>query len=78
MKAAISIPDATFRAADRLAKRKGITRSELYARAVAALLRDEDEAEITSQLDRVYGDQSSTLDGILASLPGRLLDKETW
>ena len=43
-----------------------------------ALLRDEDEAEITSQLDRVYGDQSSTLDGILASLPGRLLDKETW
>jgi hypothetical protein len=78
MKAAISIPDATFRAADRLAKRKGITRSELYARAVAALLRDEDEAEITSQLDRVYGDQGSTLDGILASLPGRLLDKETW
>jgi metal-responsive CopG/Arc/MetJ family transcriptional regulator len=78
MKAAISIPDATFRAADRLAKRKGITRSELYARAVAALLRDEDEAEITAQLDRVYGDQRSTLDGVLASLPGRLLDKETW
>lgn len=78
MKVAISIPDATFRAADRLAKRKGITRSELYARAVAALLRDEDEAEITSQLDRVYGDQGSTLDSTLASLPGRLLDKETW
>src|SRR5689334_20092234 len=34
MKTAISIPDRVFTQADRLAKRLGLTRSELYARAV--------------------------------------------
>ena len=34
MKTAISIPDEVFRSAERLAQRLGVSRSELYAKAV--------------------------------------------
>jgi hypothetical protein len=78
MKTAVSIPDKIFRAADRLAKRKGLSRSELYARAVAALVRQEDESEVTAQLNRIYSTSDSALDPALAALPGKVLDKEDW
>ena len=38
MKTAISLPDALFRAGDALAKRMKLSRSELYARALAEFL----------------------------------------
>jgi metal-responsive CopG/Arc/MetJ family transcriptional regulator len=78
MKTAVSIPDKIFRAADRLAKRKGLSRSELYARAIAALVRQEDESEVTAQLNRIYLTSDSGLDAELAGLPGKILEKEEW
>ena len=78
MKTAISIPDPLFRAADRLAKRKGLSRSELYARAVAALLRQEDESEVTARLDRLYEGTDSRLEPALAGLPSKVLEQEDW
>lgn len=38
MKTAISIPDDTFEAAERLARQRGLSRSELYAAAVREYL----------------------------------------
>lgn len=55
MKTAVSIPDRTFRAADQLARRLGLTRSALYARAVAEFLQRHDDAWLTARLDEVYG-----------------------
>jgi len=78
MKTAVSIPDKIFRAADRLAKRMGLSRSELYARALAALVRQEDESEVTAQLNRIYSTSDSALDPALAALPGKVLEKEDW
>ena len=78
MKTAISIPDPIFRAADRLAKRKGLSRSELYARAVAAMLRQEDEAEVTAQLNRVCQGADSRLEPGLSGLPSKILEREDW
>ena len=78
MKTAISIPDAIFRAAERVAKRKGLSRSELYARAIEALVRAEDDHEITAQLDRVYAREPSRLDATLAGLPARTVEPEQW
>jgi metal-responsive CopG/Arc/MetJ family transcriptional regulator len=78
MKTAVSIPDRIFEAAERVAKRKGITRSELYARALAELLRTQDDAEITAQLDRVYGAEDGGLDRELATLPARVVEREQW
>ena len=46
MKTAISIADDIFRAAEQVAKRKGFSRSELYARAVAAMVRAKDDREL--------------------------------
>ena len=78
MKTAVSIPDPIFEAAERTAKRKGISRSELYARAIEALVRAEDETEITASLNRVYGDDPATLDAALSTLPARVLEREEW
>jgi metal-responsive CopG/Arc/MetJ family transcriptional regulator len=38
LKTAISIPDNLFEAADKVARRLGISRSELYQRAIARFL----------------------------------------
>ena len=73
MKTAVSVPDPIFRAADRAARRIGISRSELYARALAAYLDKQRQAEVTAQLDRVYGDDPGPLDPVLAGLQIRAL-----
>src|ERR1041384_6218880 len=49
MKTAISIPDSIFHDADALAKRLGISRSELYARAVADLVARHNGALVTAR-----------------------------
>ncbi len=51
MKTAISIPDALFREAEVLAKKRGISRSELYATAIADYVKDERFLGIREQLD---------------------------
>lgn len=78
MKTAISIPDDVYRAAERLAKRKGISRSELYARALQALVREEDDAEVIAQLNRVYQSDPGHLDEGLRRLPSRIVGDEPW
>ena len=66
MKTAISIPDDLFESADRLAARLGVSRSELYATAVAEFLAKHAGAQVTAQLDAVYGAEASRLDSRLA------------
>ena len=55
MKTVISLPDKLFREADEFATRAGLSRSELYANAVAEYLARRNDAVITSRLDAVYG-----------------------
>jgi hypothetical protein len=79
MKAAISVPDPVFKAADRLAKRRRMSRSELYTRAMVALLKAEDDTEITAQLDRTYAEPADpALPTELGRLAARVLEKEDW
>ena len=56
MKIAISLPDDVFEAADALAERLGVTRSHLYARAVAEYVAKHRDEEITQRLNAVYGE----------------------
>ncbi len=56
MKAAISIPDELFEAADRLAESLGVSRSELYANAMREFLARRERSAVTERLDAVYGD----------------------
>lgn len=54
MKIAVSIPDPLFHAADQLARARKLSRSQLYATALEALLASQDDAEITERLDAIY------------------------
>ena len=78
MKTAISLPDGLFRAADKSAKRLGISRSELYARALAQFLRTRSGEEVTAALDQVYGTDESPAEPGLADLQRRVWTKERW
>ena len=76
VKTAVSIPDPIFEAADRLARRRRISRSELYAEALAKLLDSDESTEITERLDDVYGDRQSELDAGLAALQALAIDED--
>ena len=71
MKIAISIPDAMHEQAERHAARRGISRSELYRRALESYLRREEL--IVEQLDAVYAAEDSSVDPALQELQYRTL-----
>ena len=77
MKTAVSIPDRLFRAAEQLATRWGISRSELYAKALDALVEKHNDDVVTSRLNEIYGadGEDSSLDPVLAELQKRTLKK---
>jgi len=78
MKTAISIPDPVFRSAERLADKLGISRSELYCRAVKDLLERHEQVSITARLNEIYGasDAISSLDPRLAVMQARSIRKK--
>lgn len=80
MKTAISIPDEIFDEAERMAKRLGISRSELYAKAVRDFVDRLRRADITERLNEVYADDStaSDLDRQLEAMQTLSLRKEEW
>ena len=73
VKTAISLPDEVFEAADRAARRLGISRSELYARAVRAYLDELRRTDVTERLNAVYDTVPSTLDPVVAAMQARTL-----
>jgi len=78
MKAAVSIPDPVFKAADELAQRLGVSRSRLYSVALQRFVQDHDEEAITAKINEVYANESSTLDPILQSIQTRSVEKGRW
>jgi metal-responsive CopG/Arc/MetJ family transcriptional regulator len=55
MKTAISLPDSVYQAAERISKRKHISRSEFYTNAIRWYIEKEENRGITEQLNAVYG-----------------------
>lgn len=80
MKTAISIPDAVFEEAERLAELRGWSRSELYSSAVAEYVKAERFLGVRERLDAVYGEDSaeSVLDPLLERAQLESLSKEEW
>ncbi len=56
VKTAVSLPDELFHRAEREAARRGVSRSALYAEALALLVVDVEPDPVTAALDRVYAD----------------------
>ncbi len=73
----MSIPDPLFAEADRLAKRRKLSRSQLYAQALELLVSREDQTDITRRLDEVYSRVDSRLDRGLAAAQSEAL-REEW
>ena len=75
MKTAISIPDRVFRSAEQLAARLGVSRSQLYSNALAALVDKHQDDLITSRLNEIYGPgrENSSVDREVAFLQYRTL-----
>ena len=68
MKTAISIPDEVFDAAEALAEELGMSRSELYSRAVADYVATRRGEDVTRKLNEVYSTIEARLDSELEAL----------
>ncbi len=78
MKTAISLPDALFKSGDTLARRLGVSRSELYARALAEFVAKHKAELVTQRLNAVYAAESSRLDAAAVIAQAKALPTESW
>ena len=78
MKTAISLPDSVFEEAETLAQQLGLSRSELYAKALQAYLKKYNRNQILLKLNQVYAKESSELDPVMARMQFMSLPHEDW
>jgi len=78
MKTAISIPDPIFQEAEQLAQKLGLSRSELFTRAVVAFLKEKRQENITARLNELYENEPSQLDPLIARIQFASLPEDEW
>ncbi|MBL8291104.1 MAG: hypothetical protein JNN08_04670 [Bryobacterales bacterium] len=78
MKTAVSLPDELFRVAETTARRLRVSRSELYARALAEFLKGQREDTITERLNDVYSRRAAKLDSGLHRAQLKSLPEDAW
>lgn len=78
MKTAISLPDPLFTAADALAGRLGVSRSELYATALAEFVAKHTDEEVTARLNELYADDAGALDPALRRAQRQSIGTDAW
>ena len=75
---AISLPDPLFRRAEELAKRLGIPRSQLYAKALLEYLETHSAEQVITALDAVYTDVDSSLDAAISTAQAHTVGEDRW
>ncbi|MEA2163378.1 MAG: hypothetical protein QOK37_1505 [Thermoanaerobaculia bacterium] len=78
MKAAVSIPDPVFKAADKLARHMGVSRSRLYSIALEHFVQEHDDKAITAKVNEICALESTALDPVLQSIQFRSIEKNRW
>jgi metal-responsive CopG/Arc/MetJ family transcriptional regulator len=78
MKTAVSIPGPLFKAADEVARRAGLSRSELYAKALAEYVEKQRGDWVTEQMNRVCEKVDTSLDDFTRELQARSIPREEW
>ncbi|MHB1845991.1 MAG: ribbon-helix-helix protein, CopG family [Deltaproteobacteria bacterium] len=79
MKTAISVPDAVFDEAERLARKLGKSRSELYRDALSEYVARHEPARVTEALDALYGEPvSEEEDAFGRAAARRTLERSEW
>jgi metal-responsive CopG/Arc/MetJ family transcriptional regulator len=78
MKVALSIPDDLFETAEALSKRLGLSRSRLYATALADYVAKHRGRKTTDRLNAVYADQPGSVDAPVRRAQRRSVDPDRW
>jgi metal-responsive CopG/Arc/MetJ family transcriptional regulator len=78
MKTAISLPDPIFEEAELLARRLGVSRSELYTKALKAYLHKYNCEQTLNKLNQIYSEESSDPDPVLTKIQLMSLPSEDW
>ena len=78
MKTAVSVPDDLFRQAEVAARRLRVSRSELYAKAIAEFLSRQRGNAITERLNDVYSRHPAKVDSGLHRAQLRSLEQDAW
>ncbi len=78
MKTAVSLPDSLFRRAETAARRLRVSRSRLYATAIAEFLHRREANTVTQRLNDLYSRKPAKVDPALYAAQLRTLDKDPW
>ncbi len=78
MKAAVSLPDDVFRAAERHARRARNSRSQLYAEALSEYLSRHTPAAATETMNQVIDQLNEPTDPFVAAAARRILERTDW
>jgi predicted transcriptional regulator len=78
MKTAISVPDDVFEGAERLARREGRSRSEVYSAAVREYVARHSPDEIIDALDRLVAELGDDVDPFVSAVSRRRLETTEW
>jgi metal-responsive CopG/Arc/MetJ family transcriptional regulator len=78
MKTAVSIPDEVFEKVERLARREGRSRSEVFSAALAEYVARHAPDEVTDAMDRVVSDVGDERDGFVKAAGRRVLENAEW
>jgi hypothetical protein len=78
MKTAVSVPDPVFEAAEQVARRLRLSRSQLYVRALVDYLKRKGGQGVTEKLNEVYADDAPPLDPVLARIQWASIGREEW
>ena len=78
MKVALSIPNELFDSAETLSRKLGVSRSRLYATALAEFVAKHRGRRTTDRLNAVYSSEDGRLDARLRRLQARSLGESSW
>lgn len=66
VKITVSVANDLYREAEEMAAERGVSRSQLYAEALAAYLRNRTDDQVTRDIDAALGEESNDDDGLAA------------
>jgi metal-responsive CopG/Arc/MetJ family transcriptional regulator len=78
MKTTVSMPDELFQRAEAAARRLQLSRSELYAKAIADFLKRQDTNAIKERLNDLYSHHPAQVDPALHRAQLKSLRKNLW
>ena len=78
MKTAVSVPDDVFEGAERLARREGRSRSEVYSAALREYVARHDADEIEDALNDVVASIGEVMDPFVTEASKRMLEATEW